>query len=524
MAWSCTWTSAWTGHKASYQRLQARETRKVRTGLTKSRLFRPKCVASLSRPENAANVNTGSRASGYDIADALSGKAIPQTPRALGEDHGTNTAVEFLVDNAITRRGLLASSAACAIVAPTTEQQALAEDEAPAEDEALAEYEAEPLPASYMLEVPLRVVALRNSLPSSWALDFRRTQGKGTQFKLGVRPQLSNIYEELEKAARQSAANPSGKIPTDWAAFSDAVTLGDAWLGAAISHRLIQPVPGALESRWWRQLSPRWHSLLRRDEAGLPDPNGDVYGVPYRFGCTVIAYRKDKVDKMGGPLTDWSDLWRPSLAQKVAMVDHPREVLGCTIKSLGGSYNARDLDKDVQGGMKAIAERFGQLSSQVRYFNNTHYMKALTAGEVWVAVGWSTDVMAVAGQNPSLEVAAPRSGTSLWADVWAVPRIPQPQGRGMVKGQRMNPAPSPLLQQWFDFSLQPARHESFLRLGASPAVASLERVNDDDVGGSVAVSKNGLPSAAILGRSEFLLPMSSRAMGQYRQLINERTH
>eukprot|EP00899_Mesostigma_viride_P009489 jgi/Mesvir1/18541/Mv05082-RA.1 len=227
-----------------------------------------------------------------------------------------------------------------------------------------------------MLEVPLRVVALRNSLPSSWALDFRRTQcqwaphlkliwaanfaevqGKGTQFKLGVRPQLSNIYEELEKAARQSAANPSGKIPTDWAAFSDAVTLGDAWLGAAISHRLIQPVPGALESRWWRQLSPRWHSLLRRDEAGLPDPNGDVYGVPYRFGCTVIAYRKDKV-------------------------------LGCTIKSLGGSYNARDLDKDVQGGMKAIAERFGQLSSQVRYFNNTHYMKALTAGEVWVAVGW----------------------------------------------------------------------------------------------------------------------------------------
>jgi hypothetical protein len=35
------------------------------------------------------------------------------------------------------------------------------------------------------------------------------------------------------------------------AAKADAVTLGDAWLAPAIQAGLIQPIPAALESRWW---------------------------------------------------------------------------------------------------------------------------------------------------------------------------------------------------------------------------------------------------------------------------------
>ena len=37
----------------------------------------------------------------------------------------------------------------------------------------------------------------------------------------------------------------------------------------------------------------RWRQLVRRNRWGAVDPKGPVWGVPYRWGCTLIAYRKD---------------------------------------------------------------------------------------------------------------------------------------------------------------------------------------------------------------------------------------
>lgn len=36
--------------------------------------------------------------------------------------------------------------------------------------------------------------------------------------------------------------------------------------------------------------------------------------MPYRWGCTLIAYRKDRVERWGGtPVSDWGDLLQPRL-------------------------------------------------------------------------------------------------------------------------------------------------------------------------------------------------------------------
>ena len=37
----------------------------------------------------------------------------------------------------------------------------------------------------------------------------------------------------------------------------------------------------------------RWRRLVQRDARGLGNPKGPVWGAPYRWGCTLIAYRKD---------------------------------------------------------------------------------------------------------------------------------------------------------------------------------------------------------------------------------------
>ena len=47
------------------------------------------------------------------------------------------------------------------------------------------------------------------------------------------------------------------------------------------------------------------------------------------------------------------------------MVDSPREVMGVVLKSMGASYNTKNIDQQVPGGFNAVAERLTALRRQV---------------------------------------------------------------------------------------------------------------------------------------------------------------
>lgn len=47
-----------------------------------------------------------------------------------------------------------------------------------------------------------------------------------------------------------------------------------------------------------------------------------------------------------------------------------------------------------------------------------NYLKSFSVGDVWVAVGWSSDVVPAAKRMSNVAVVVPKSGSSLWADLW----------------------------------------------------------------------------------------------------------
>ncbi|KAH9668132.1 spermidine/putrescine-binding periplasmic protein [Citrus sinensis] len=238
---------------------------------------------------------------------------------------------------------------------------------------------------------------------------------------------------------------------------------------------------------------------LRRNDAGEIDPRGKIYAAPYGWGTVVIAYKKSKFRKHNlAPIEDWKDLWRPELAGRISMVNSPREVIGSVLKYMGASY-------------KTIL------------ICNTHHLKAFGIGDVWVAVGWSSDVLPAVKHMSNVAV-VPKSGASLWADLWAIPaasRLETKQIGGRVRG------PSPLIHQWIEFCLQTARALPFKQEvipGTSPSAleSTLVKLPGELLKGKPSLDTNliaGVPPAEILARCDFLEPLSEATLSDYEWLV-----
>lgn len=356
---------------------------------------------------------------------------------------------------------------------------------------------------AYAFDAPLKVVALRQSFPSSASSEFSKTQGSKVKFSLSTAPNVADVYSNLVKDGKRTKG-------------ADAVTLGDEWLAPAVANGLIRPIPNAESSRWFNALPPIWRAVVRRDpKTGEQSSNGMIYGAPYRFGCATIAYRKDKLPKGVKPPRDWEDLFDPRLRGLIGMPNAPRLVLSAALKAEGMSVNSSDL-----GGVDGrVSDRVRFLRQNVKIFDDLQYLQALACGDCAVAVGPSEEIFSIARRSTLIGLVVPKSGTTLWSDVWAVPS---------ATARNKGGGPSPALEQWIDYTLQPARINMRVGLkgGISPLMydgRSIESGYDryptvarPALGGKEGDMLEGwIPDDSIWAASEFQLPLSERARLEY---------
>lgn len=351
---------------------------------------------------------------------------------------------------------------------------------------------------------PNTVAALVGSVPPQLPGQFRAARGLGE-------PTIES-FGEPEELFRWLQAGWKGQPPPAL------VMLGDRWLGAAVRLGLLAAWPG--EAGSIDRLDPRWGELLWRDRQGqvsaAPPPNrgsaktssqlitngqgskNSLWGAPYRWGTVALAYRTDKLEQMGGPLRDWPDLWRPELARRLVLLDRPREMIGAVLKGQGRSLN----DPHPQALAKLPAA-LAALNRQALLYADRDYLQPLLLGDAWVAVGWSTDILAGIDRQPNLAAVVPASGTSLWADLWVRPA---------------QAVASPWVESWAEFSWQEAIARQLLPLinGAPAGFLAHNPLPPAEVsprGRSLLV-----PEAGAIARSEFVLPLSAASEAEYATL------
>ncbi len=355
-----------------------------------------------------------------------------------------------------------------------------------------------------------QILFLESSVPSQLIGNFRKIVDGQKKVNFKPQSQLGQIFDLLlnlqqNKKSDRETKSLFEKIFNKSVVNPDLTTLGDIWLSSAIEQNLIQPL-SVKDSVSWQKLPTRWQQLVRRNNQGKLAIDGQIYGAPYRWGSTVIAYQSDKLDELGITVSDWQDLWQPELRDRISLLDSPREVIGLTLKKLGRSYNTENLDSVPDLETELLA-----LHKQAKLYSSEHYLEPLVLGDTWVAVGWSTDILPLLKRYPEIKLIVPQSGTSLWADLWVKPQIPQ--ASLMSDSQKA----STVVEKWIDYCWQPqpAKQISLFTNGISPVLSSLkpEEIPED-------LKDNLYLNSAVLNsdKSEFLLPLEPVTEQQYQDL------
>jgi putative spermidine/putrescine transport system substrate-binding protein len=284
----------------------------------------------------------------------------------------------------------------------------------------------------------------------------------------------------------------------------DLISLGDAWVAQAIRQNLITPLSPQDWSNW-ATLPDAWKALAQRNSSGLPDPQGAIWGAPYRWGSTVIVYRRSTFKKFGWVPQDWADLWRPEIKGKLSLLDHPRETVGLTLKKLGASYNEPNPDRFPQ-----LPQALAELHQQVKFYATSDYLQPLLLEDTDIAVGWSADILPILKRDNSLGVVFPRSGSALWADLWVRPTDAQ--------------ASNKLASEWINFCWSPEAAPFFSALGTatSPRLDVMRAIaQGQPLNGHKIPQKHPellVPEADRLAKSEFILPLPLSSNQQYQAL------
>jgi putative spermidine/putrescine transport system substrate-binding protein len=359
-------------------------------------------------------------------------------------------------------------------------------------------------------EEKLKIFLLQRALPLQLIGEFKKQIAEGKSADFQSKAQLKDLFSLLEFWQKPL---PEGQNSWDWIPFlqkktsdiGDLVSLGDYWLGEAIEKQLIQPL-NLQKSSQWQKIPSLWQQSVKRNAKGNFDPNGEIWGAPYRSGMTLIVYDEGKFAKLGWKPQDWGDLWREELAGRFSLLNDPREVIGLTLKKLGHSYNTKDLSKviDLEAQLQILDDR-------TKFYDNKDYLQPLILEDTWLAVGWSSDILPLLSKYPNLKAIVPASGTSVWADIWVRPK------RGTNAKTENQAAGDDFIAQWIDFCWQPrsANEISLLSHGTSPISLTID---PQELPNNLQNNPLAIFDKETIAKSEFLQPLDKTAKEAYQSL------
>lgn len=146
---------------------------------------------------------------------------------------------------------------------------------------------------------------------------------------------------------------------------------------------------------------------------GLPHDRENAFTVPWQWGMTGIAWRKDLV---AAAPDGWDVFLGQASRGKMTMLDDIRDVLGAFLRYRGHSINSIDPKELEAARQDAVAAK-----KNLKAYLSAPVKAQLIAGDVWLAQMWNGDAAQARREQPALGWVLPKEGSTLWIDSLAVP-------------------------------------------------------------------------------------------------------
>jgi len=191
----------------------------------------------------------------------------------------------------------------------------------------------------------------------------------------------------------------------------DLIIIDDSTTATLIDTKLIRDFDKSLLPGL-EKIDPRYRHL----EA---DPE-NRYSVPYAWGTSPIAYRKDKIPAP----TSWKDLWNTNYAGHIMMFDDDQEIYAIALLMLGYDINTSDIN-ELAEATQAIIDQVPLVAAHTDFKN---ILDALDTGDCWIAPNYSGDIAALSDENENIDFVIPQEGAPFWIDNFLMPRdAPHPE-------------------------------------------------------------------------------------------------
>lgn len=227
---------------------------------------------------------------------------------------------------------------------------------------------------------------------------------------------------------------------------------------------------------------PGLADLLDNWKSPAYDPD-NAHSVPFAWGTTGLTYNRKSLTALP---TDWGYLMenKANLTRKVTLLNDVREVMGAALKALGYSYNATD-PKQIEAAYNWLVEIRPTLAA----FTTDAWQDQLLGGDLHVAMGYSSDAIAVHEENPDCIYIVPESGSSLWTDTIAIPQnAPNPDAAYAWINFQMNSKNAAQNVERFNF--------------ATPVKSAFDLLPE-----ALKSNTNLFPPAAVLAKCETIAPV-----------------
>lgn len=217
--------------------------------------------------------------------------------------------------------------------------------------------------------------------------------------RTGITVELK-FYDETDEMVENLKSNP-GEY--------DVFLTEDGYIPILAGKRMMKALDLS-KLKNWNNLDPQW-----LDQPFDPE---NEFSVPYLWGTTLLAYRKDMIKD---PAHSWKLVFDPGLKEKISFMNERMECYAGVLRSMG--INLPEAD---QAEVRQAAEAMVTLVNEhgLRLGGEREVKQYLLDGSSALTMMYSGDAVRLAAENPDVEIGyfIPEEGATVWTDSFCISR------------------------------------------------------------------------------------------------------